>query len=537
MQATKQNGAVRARFTNDQKLRQLMLMLEGRKRWLTDGTYQFEATPANLEAFRFLYPDAELQELDTPVDEKLFCVTRPPFTMATKPYDHQRRALAAAATRRHFALFMEQGTGKTKVAIDHAASLWCEGKIDQVLVVTKKGIHRQWAEEQLPLHLHISIPNEKWLWPIKGNGWQPSRDLTTMNWFFINIDALNTKPGFFACDKFVRAGRTLMIVDESQIIKTHSAKRTKACYALGAMANRRMILTGTPIAKDLSDEWSQFKFLDETVLGHRYLTSFRAAYCVMGGFENRQVVSHKNIDEFIRRTGEASFRVTKEDELDLPPKVYVKHSFDMEDEQLKLYKEMKKNLAVELAGERLTVANGAAALTKLHQIACGFFYDGEKTHEFSNARLNAMLDIIEGREGRGVIWARFTHDIERIADVLGPTCATYYGDTTNAERTRALEDFHSGKIRWLVANPAAGGTGLNLQGEDVRTVIYYSNSFNALDRWQSEDRTHRIGMGQSITYFDIVANKSIDGLILNNLKRKKSISDIALGEIKEFLAE
>ena len=67
------------------------------------------------------------------------------------------------------------------------------------------------------------------------------------------------------------------------------------------------------------------------------------------------------------------------------------------------------------------------------------------------------------------------------------------------------------------------------------TVIYYSNSFNYITRAQSEDRTHRIGMKGAVTYFDLVADKSVDSHILRNLNAKRSVSDLTLDEIRASL--
>jgi SNF2 family DNA or RNA helicase len=366
-----------------------------------------------------------------------------------------------------------------------------------------------------------------------------------MKWFSINIDALNAARGFDEARAFCAAhmGRLLIIVDESQIIKNSKAKRTKACYQLAPYASHRLILTGTPIAKDLTDEWSQFKFLDENIIGFKYLTAFRNQYCVMGGFENRNVVGVRNLPEFRRRVDPYSFRVTKEEELDLPPKVFATHVFDMGEEQRKHYNNLKQTFSTMLDnGEIVSVKTAATLLMRLQQVTCGILpspNEDDAAYEIENARIDALMDLIEDRPGKTIIWARFKHDIaviERHLKASGRKCVTYFGETKQKEREEGVSSFldpNSG-VDYFVSNPAAGGTGLNLQGE-CRTVIYYSNSFNSLDRWQSEDRTHRIGTTKTVTYFDLVCAGSPDRLILANLRKKKSVSDMALGEIRELL--
>ena len=156
--------------------------------------------------------------------------------------------------------------------------------------------------------------------------------------------------------------------------------------------------------------------------------------------------------------------------------------------------------------------------------------------EVGNERMDILLDIVGQRTGAIVIWHRFIEDGKRIIHHLteaGEIAVRYLG--TDAERQAAKDAFLSGEARIFVSNPKTGGVGLNLQG-DCETVIYYSNNFDALDRWQSEDRVHRTGMKRAVTYFDIVARKSVDRVILRNLRAKKSISDLTLDDIRKSLS-
>jgi hypothetical protein len=493
------------------------------------------------------FPGIAFHNVDVPRVSASTAALRPAFvyTAKSKPYAHQTRALDAAREKDHFALFLEQGTGKTKVAIDRFGELYAQNKIDAVLIITKKGVHSQWINEQVPTHLPDEITRVARSW---GN-WKAFaalfEDTINLKIASVNVEALITNTGHEAITRFCKAnaGRLMIIVDESQIIKNSQAKRTKACYELAKHASHRLILTGTPIAKDLTDEWSQFKFLDERIIGIKYLTSFRTQFCQMGGFEMRQVVGTRNLPEFKRRVDPYCFRVTKEGELDLPPKVYAQVPFEMHADQKKHFKQMKETFMTQLdSGEIVSVKIAATCMLRLQQITCGVLPPAEEGGEptfLPNPRMEALTDLLEQRPGKAIIWARFNHDIELIKKELGDKAVTYYGDTSVADRQKAVSLFldpDSG-VDYFVSNPAAGGTGLNLQGGGCRTVVYYSNSFSSLDRWQSEDRTHRIGMQGTCTYFDLVCVGSPDRRILANLKAKKSVSDLALGDIKEILNE
>ena len=137
------------------------------------------------------------------------------------------------------------------------------------------------------------------------------------------------------------------------------------------------------------------------------------------------------------------------------------------------------------------------------------------------------------------MWARFIRDIESIKAVLKDDCVTYYGATSDKDRALAIEQFLSeeeGSPRYFISNPAAGGMGLNLQGQ-CRRAIYYSNSDNSIERWQSEDRIHRIGVQGGVVYTDLIAVGSTDAKMLNSLRHKKAISDMALGDIRAWMEE
>ena len=182
--------------------------------------------------------------------------------------------------------------------------------------------------------------------------------------FTFNVEAFVSKSAIFYMEKILLANNVLLVVDESSRIKTPGAKRTKIITKFGKQAKYRRILTGTPITKGPEDVYSQFRFLDPLILGYDSYYSFRARYCVMGGFENRQIVSYQNTEELIEKVESHSFRVLKKDCLDLPPKVYQRHIVPMTKAQEKLYVQMKKNFVTELRGDTLTAPEAITRLVK-----------------------------------------------------------------------------------------------------------------------------------------------------------------------------
>jgi len=525
------------------KLLAVLPSLEGQRRWLKAGGLSIAASGHNLDLLRSAFPDIDIES-----DSKGVCAAAeefdeglPPYEPKTAPYPHQVAALEKCRTKASFALFLEQGVGKSKVAIDRAGELHAEGRITGVLVVAKKGVHRQWIESQVPEHMGCEWRGHYWETPKVVPA--SSDDGQGLDWFAINFDGAKTPKGKAACLDFIdrHKGKVLIIADETQEIKNSRSARHKAMEELkrASASPYRLALTGTPIAKDLTDEWAQLKWLDERILGQRYVSAFRNEYCIMGGFEGRVVVGHKNIERFREKVDPFTFRATK-DEIGILPKAYRRWDFSLTRDQKRAIVQIKQDLSYQLqTGEISSVANAAVAMSKVQQISNGFFTDEDgRRHQLmppaKNPRLGALLECLAAYDGKAIVWARFREDIRLIAEALkaeGITFAEYHGGTPDKERAAAVESFLAPDgVRIFLSNPQAGGTGLNLQG-GCNHAIYYSNGFNAIDRWQSEDRIHRIGTNGNVVYTDLACKGAIDYHILSNLKRKKGISDLALGDI------
>ncbi len=516
--------------------------LEGHRRWLKDGRLSVERTPHN-HAVLASIPGVTVDV--PPVVEVPLAPdwATPVYLSKTSSYPHQDRALAKLKTQKAFGLFMEQGTGKTKVLLDWAGDLFCRGLITGVLVVSKKGVHRQWAEGEMPKHLGVDYST--CFWPINS---MPPADKAKLEFFTINYDGMKTVAGFMMCSAFGlrHKGKLLIIADESQEIKNKKSERWKTISELKAYSSHRALATGTPIARDLTDEWAQLSWLDEKILGIRYVTAFRAEFCVMGGFEGRVIIAHKNVDEFKRRTEPYIFRATK-DEIGILPKQYSEWTFDLTKPQRAMLVSLKQELEAELAsGKIVTAQNAAVTLVKMQQVSSGFIIDGDNNvhrlmEPMENPRVRAAVEWYMGNSGKAVIWVRFREDVSILRaalDHLKIKYVTYFGDTSDKDRADAVRSFldQRSEIDVFLANPQSAGTGLNLQGTCQR-ALYYSNSFNAIDRWQSEDRIHRIGTVGSVVYTDLIAKGSIDRHIARNLLRKKGLSSLVLDDIKEILGD
>jgi len=521
--------------------------MPGFKKWV-GRDLMFAPTGANITHLHKHWPDAKWEDDVQPVLDKYIqsleeaeeiykqkgsgFVDAGDFSFKTKPYDHQRKAFYLSRDKEAFALLMEQGTGKTKVIIDNAAYLYGRDEISALVVIAPNGVHRNWLSKEIPAHMpdwchyksvfYYSGINAKDT--VKFNEVISAQDCLRI--FAFNCESFVSKKAVEFMYKIIMSNKVMLVVDESSRIKTPGAKRTKVITKFAKDVKYKRIMTGTPVTKGPEDVYSQFKFLDPFILGYDSYYSFRARYCVMGGYENRQIVSYNNVDELTNSIEGHSFRVLKKDCLDLPDKIYQRHPVELSKKQRKLYDQLRKDFVTELEGEHLSAPEAITRLLRMQQIICGWFPTEEGGMEIDekNTRLTALIDLLPDIECKVIIWARFKRDIKAIGVALGDKAVSYYGEVSNDDREIAVDRFQNDpKVRYFIGQPQSGGIGLTLTAAEC--AIYYSNSFDLETRMQSEDRCHRIGTKNNVTYIDFESPKTIDTKIINALREKKNLAD------------
>jgi SNF2 family DNA or RNA helicase len=453
--------------------------------------------------------------------------------------EHQKTALNISCYRIVFAYFMEMGLGKTALTIANFCILWMKGEIEGVLIVAPKGPHKQWLSDEIPKHIDPSIPLNVTLWST--GKYYLSEELKVrgrLNIFAINIDSINTEAGAFIVNQFINLfkGKLFMIIDESHQIMNYSAQRSKMAIELGKLAKYKRILTGTPIGTNLVNIWSQFMFLDYRIIGINYITAFKSRYMDINDWTGK--LEEKNVEEFYSLIAPHMFRITKKECTDLPEKIYAKKYYTLGKETMKHYENIKFAFMTELAsGHKVEPANALAAMMRLQQVCSGFLPRiDEETKKilsmevFSYERAEVALDIVNQVDGPVIIWARFIEDIKSLRHVFHKK---YSGEIATHD---TIQEFIDNRKRFLFMNQARG-IGFNLQKKGGLTMIYHNNSFNLIHRIQSEDRGHRIGMEGALTIFDIVADKTVDKSISENLMKKKEISAFVLDDIRQMILD
>ena len=474
------------------------------------------------------------------------------YKFKTKPYAHQLKALEKSWDKEVYAYFMEMGTGKSKVLIDNLAMLYDKGKVNGALIVAPKGVVGTWYNNELPTHLPDHIDKKIVLWQAMINKTQEKKLNTLfepgeeLHILIMNVEAFSTKKGVDFARKFLSCHNTLMAIDESTTIKNPGAKRTKNILGLSKYSKYRRILTGSPVTKSPLDLYTQCQFLDTWLLGHASYYTFKNRYAVMqtANFNGRSVkivIGYQRLGELSEKLKPFSYRVLKDDCLDLPEKTFIKRIVQLSPDQHKLYSQMKEKALAVLNGKMVSTTTVMTQLMRLQQITCGHFTaDDGSTQEIPNNRIDELTDVLEEIEGKVVIWGHWQKDINQIIKAIvkeygEKSVVDYYGLTPKNERQKNIDKFQTDPdCRFFVGTPATGGYGITLTA--ASNMIYYSNGYDLEKRTQSEARIDRIGQKYPMTYIDIMCENTVDERIVKALRNKINIASKVMGEeLKDWI--
>lgn len=479
--------------------------------------------------------------------------------MKLDPMKHQERYAEKrkAWKEPYFGVFADQGTGKTYMLLDEAEDQWERGNIEGLVIVAPKSVYSNWTRREIPKLLdaphmlaRYKTGTKGWISDLKAMKMDRDEKLKV---FAINYDAVNTTKGLNAVRQFLRTWPSMMILDESVEIKNPKSKRTTRVISVGRLAVRRAIATGTPLVQSPPDLYAQLEFLAEGASGESSYRSFVARYCrllpsdhplvkdiasksrgepqiQMKDIHGRPI--YKNLDRLSKLIEPFTFRVTKEEVLDLPPKVFTTRNYSLSPDQKKFYNTLRNEHGI-LNGSELFTVNGATFLMAAARINSGIFpFEGEwDVTPTKNPKMEAFMEYVSRLDGQFIVWARFRAEVFALEERLneaGVSCRTFFGDTSPTQRDAMIDEFQEGGFRAFIANPKAGGEGLTLT--NATAALYYTNDFNYRTRTQSEDRNHRIGTVRSVTYCDFVAEGTIDEEVISNLQTKEVVAGKVLGD-------
>ena len=404
----------------------------------------------------------------------------------------------------YFALFLEQGCGKTLPSLFRILDLLKSGDIEDALVVAPKSALGAWERD-------IEHFDEL------------DREILRDNITLINYDKIwrgeekspyNKKYG-------------CIILDEAHSIKNRTSRRSKFLLKIASLADYRYILTGTPIGNgQLENIWSLYCFLNPYIERGRVYSrifkehmeanasgdfkgsymEFQDRYCILNMYH--KPTSYINVKELQNIINEYSYRVKKVDCLDLPDKL-PDEVISVELKEKSLYKRLHTDSA--LLEYEILAENPLSRMIKLRQLCSGHIKTENELIEVKNEKLEILKELIEGYEDdkKLVIFAEFKYSISKISELIKKIGIKYVvldGDQKDKTIWRRFQEDKS--IRVIVCQYQTANAGIDLFASD--TIIYYEPTLRSNVLEQSRDRIHRSGQKNKCSYIHLITKGTIE---------------------------
>lgn len=429
------------------------------------------------------------------------------ISLKTQLYPHQVAAVEKLKRVKVGALYMEQGTGKTRTALELIKLRLDAGKINSVIWLCPCSV-KQNLKNDIVYHC----------------GEYP--DIIAI----CGIETLSTSVKWISKIRGMSDEKTYLIIDESTLVKNHKALRTQHITAIAERCKYKLILNGTPITKFEADLYAQWYMLDSRILGYKSFYSFAANHIEYGPDVPDKIVKCLNTEYLTKKISPFTYQVLKKDCLRLPYKsYYTRHCMmtgkqeinysDVFDALMNDVDEMQPFTVYKLFNYLQEVISGRY----VHFKKSGIYMTNLFNSPEENPRIRALLDLLKELEGQKVIiFCKYTSEISDICSILGDKAVRFDGSISLKRRVENVEKFR-GDAQYFVANKVCAGYGLNLQF--CSKVIFYSNDWSFATRSQAEDRVHRIGQEHGVDVFDICTINTLDVRILKCLDKKECLVD------------
>lgn len=451
----------------------------------------------------------------------------------TELMPYQQAAIDKLLPARVSALFMEMGLGKSRTAIQFA---WLRRrKISRVLWFCPVSL-KETVRGEILKHTTCQ-PADVYVFDSRTRAPVPEA-----RWYIVGIESMSSSSRAYLAARSLVDDHAFVILDESTYIKGHRAIRTRRITDLALPARYRMVLTGTPLTQGVIDLFAQMRFLSPKILGYNSFYSFARRHLEYHPEYKGMIVASHNTRYLAAKMQPYIYQVTKEECLTLPEKLYETQWYKMTAQQRVLYEDAKRVLLEDSDRyEDISIAI-FRVFSALQQVVCGFWRDTVNNilYTVPHYRLDMLAQAVERIPAgeKVIIWSKYLRTIGEISSFLareyGAGCVMQlHGGLSEKERTAEIARWR-GEGRFLVATQATGGHGLTLN--EARYVIFYTNSFKYSERLQAEDRNHRIGQTQPVTYIDLECSKSIDERIMRALANKEDVVRAFRREVEQVKA-
>lgn len=444
---------------------------------------------------------------------------------------YQREAVKVGINNPAFALLMDPRLGKTRAALAVLGYRRLHDGVNRALIVCPSIAKAVWEEEALSV---LSIPHR--ITVVEGKAAERRADL--VRWRDepgkLSIIIVNPEATWRLKRWLYKINPEMVILDESHRIKNHAAKQSISLHTLGRRAVFRCILTGTFMAEP-RDAFSQFKFLDPTILGNKWKDDFCSQYVATWGYGGHSPATYKNLDDLMEKVSRVSYILTRDRAGGFPQELSQTFHFDLSPVARRHYSEMEKDLKTLLESHEVRASIVLTQVLRLQQITGGFLpvripNEEQQTNlAISPERIQALKSLVSEYSPRTplVIFARFRYEVSEILRALksmGRSANFIVGGMS--DREQAKKDFQAGVVDTCVAQIKAAGISIDLSR--ARTSIFYSMTGSYFDYEQARARIIA-RTGGSVSTLHLVAKDTVDELTLQAVQSRKDLADLLMG--------
>lgn len=436
---------------------------------------------------------------------------------------HQRVGVDFLTSRRGCLLCDEQGLGKTLTCLVAFWLLRHQERVESLLVVCPNSLKHNWRSEAAKFFPDWVVSVAEGYKGRRRRAYESKADIFVVNYESARSDYADLR-------LLLRRRRTVLVCDESHLVKTYGSQTTKGLRFLRSAAERVWIMSGTPIPNSLEDAYAQAELAGGArLLGSRkqFNEAFGKASETLGA-----------VEQLRDRLEPIMLRRTKEDALDLPDRTFEERRVELRGDQRRIYEAIRDDLLEKvrhLTDEEFDAArmNFLTRLLRLSQVASNpqlvfpdYLEENAKRHELDQL----LRDLIVANGRKVVLWSYYVPTITSFLDHYADyRPVAIYGAVPPPERAKAVQAFQEDPSTMLfIGNPQAAGTGLTLTA--AHYAVYESLTWRYDLYAQSLDRIHRIGQSKNVTYFLVLAENTVDIDILANLNKKRAIAATVLGD-------
>ena len=473
---------------------------------------------------------------------------RPIPQVRTAPWRHQRIAYWRAMEHQGYGLFLDMGTGKTKVVYD----LIINRGHRQVLVLAPRACVEKdhtWANNakvHAPDYVRVyETPGNKTVAQKVELAEKAVKDAKAAGVPIVVVTNYETarEPAFAKWSLF--AGWDLVVTDEAAKIKSATGKTSRYCWRLAQQTPYRLALTGTPMPHSPLDAFGIYRFINDQVFGTSY-TAFKNRYAVAHPKFKGKILKWIHQEELTAKVYSQAYRVMADDVLDLPEYHHVTRTCSLGNVAAKHYGDLWDDLVTNVGNLEITADNVLVKLLRVQQITSGFLPLGDgAVHQVDTAKAELLAEVLGELQPRAVaddatetpgepvvVFCRFVHDLDVVkatAQAQGNRYAEVSGRDAKGD-TLTLDDWKDARADVIGVQIQAGGFGIDLTR--ARYAVYYSVGYSLGDYEQSLKRVHRPGQERPTTFVHLTARGTVDEEVYAALQNKRDVVGAILDRAK-----